>query len=72
MATIRVILGKDGRPITPEQRDEMERAARIYDKKVRAAIAKDEALKKAKPKKKQKKLRRGHMKGRYLKALYGK
>ena len=52
MATIRAILGKGGRPITAEERDEMERQARIYDKKVRAAIAKDEALQKAKPKKK--------------------
>lgn len=72
MATLHVILGKDGRPITAEQRDEMERKARAYDKKARVAIAKDEALKKAKPKKGRKKLRRGHMKGRYLKALYGK
>ena len=72
MAAIRVILGKGGRPITAEERDEMERQARIYDKKVRAAIAKDEALQKAKPKKKHKKLRRGHMHGRYLKVLYGK
>ncbi len=72
MATIRVILGKGGRPIIAEERDEMERQTRIYDSKVRAAIAKDEALKKAKPKKKEKKLRRGSMHGRYLKALYGK
>lgn len=71
MAILRVILGKGGRPITAEQRDEMEQAAREYDQKVRDAIAKDERLKKMKPPKK-KGRRSGTMHGRYLKALYGK
>jgi hypothetical protein len=71
MAIIRIILGKDGRPISAEQRDEMERAAREYDQKVRDAIAKDELRKKMKPPKK-KGRRSGTMHGRYLKAFYGK
>ena len=61
---IRGTLGRDGRPITAKQREELDRAARVYDQKVRNAIARDKRFKK-KPK-------RGTMRGRYLKALYGK
>ncbi len=67
------ILGKNRHPISPEERDEMERKAREYDQKVRRAIALDKAALEAPLKSKKKKgTRRGTMHGRYMKVVYGK
>ena len=59
---IRGVLGKGGRPITAKEREEMDREVREYDQKVRNAVAKSKQFKK----------KRGTMRGKYLKALYGK
>lgn len=73
MAVLKGILGKNRRPISPEERDEMERKAREYDQKVRRAIALGKAAREAPFKSKKKKsTRRGTMHGRYMKAVYGK
>lgn len=73
MAVLKGILGKNGRPISPEERDEMERKAREYDQKVRRAMALDNAMQEASPKSKRKKsVGHGTMHGRYMKAVYGK
>lgn len=73
MAVLKVILGKNRRPISPEERDEMEREAREYDRKVRHAIALDKAMQEASLKSKKKKgTKRGAMHGRYMKVVYGK
>ena len=52
MTILKGILGKNRRPISPEERDEMERKAREYDRKVRQAIARDKAMQGAPPKSK--------------------
>ena len=73
MAVLKGILGKNRRPISSEERDEMERKAREYDRKVRRAMALDKAMQEAPLKSKKKKsTRRGTMHGRYMKVVYGK
>ncbi len=73
MAVLKGILGKNRRPISPEERDEMERKAREYDQKVRRAIALDKAAREVHLKSKKKKsTKRGTMHGRYMKVVYGK
>lgn len=73
MAVLKVILGKNRRPISREERDEMEREAREYDQKVRRAIALDKSMQEAARKSKKKKgTRHGAMHGRYMKVVYGK
>ena len=73
MAVLKVILGKNRRPISPEERDEMERKAREYDQKVHRAMALDKAMQEAARKSKKKKgARRGAMHGRYMKVVHGK
>lgn len=73
MAVLKGILGKNRRPISPEDRDEMERKEREYDQKVRRAISWDKAGREAPLKSKKKKsTRRGTMHGRYMKVVYGK
>lgn len=73
MAVLKGILGKDRRPISPEERDGMERAAREYDRKVRQAIALSGAMQGMPLKSKKKKsTKRGTMHGGYMKVVYGK
>lgn len=73
MAVLKGILGKNRRPISSEERDEMERKAREYDRKVRRTMALDKAMPEAPLKSKKKKsTRRGTMYGRYMKVIYGK
>lgn len=73
MAVLKVILGKNRRPISPEERDEMERKAREYDQKVHRAMSLDKAMQEAAHKSKKKKgTRHGTMHGRYMKVVYGK
>lgn len=73
MAVLKGILGKNGRPISPEERGEMERKAREYDQKVRRAIALSKAMQKVSPESKKKKSTgHGTMRGRYMKVAYGK
>lgn len=73
MTVLKGILGKNMRPISPEERDEMERKAREYDQKVRRAIALDKAMQEvARKSKKKKGAKRGTMHGRYMRVVYGK
>lgn len=73
MAVLKGILGKNRRPISPEERDEMEREAREYDRKVRQAIALGKNIQEGSLKSKEKKsTKRGAMHGRYMKVVYGK
>lgn len=73
MTVLKCILGKNRRPISPEERDTMERKAREYDEKVRRAIGLDKTMQEATRKSKKKKsAKRGTMRGRYMKVVYGK